>query len=144
MLNIKNKDLIMLGVVFGIALFFVGAIINNIFPSSESDLLSYKVSASIKLIGMGFLTSSMVVGGIIIEDIDKNIKILLLLLGLLILVIYTVGAPSLHWDVSTFGMASTNESYENRPTGYGIPGFELVYAIIGVVFISYLIRKNKK
>ena len=55
MLNMKNKDLIMLGIIIGITFFFVGAIISNVFPSSSENLLSYKVSASIKLIGIGFL-----------------------------------------------------------------------------------------
>ena len=72
MVNLDIKKIIIAGFIVGIAFFFIGAIISNVFPSSETDLLSYKVSASIKLIGIGFLTSSMVVGGIIVEDIDKN------------------------------------------------------------------------
>ena len=73
----KNKDLIMFGMIVGIAFFFVGAMISNVFPANESDLTSYKVSASMKLIGIGLLTTSMVVGGIIVEGIDKNLNTLL-------------------------------------------------------------------
>ena len=139
MFNMKNKDLIMFGIIIGIMFFFIGAIISNIFPSTESDLTSYKVSSFIKLIGMGFLVSSMVVGGIIIKDIDNNLKLLLLLLGLILLIIYTIGAQSLHWQVS--GMEGTveteSETYEARPTGYGMPGFELIAAVIAIIIGSF-------
>jgi len=141
----KNKDLVMLGIIVGIAFFFIGSIISNVFPSNESELISYKVSASIKLIGIGFLTSSMVVGGIIIEDIDKNLRTLLLLLGLILLIIYTVGAQSLHWNVSSLASPSS-ESYNERPTGYGTPGFEAVYvifALIAVLLIAKIKRRNR-
>jgi len=142
MFNMKNKDLIMLGIIVGIAFFFIGAIISNVFQSSETNLISYKVSASIKLIGMGFLTSSMVVGGIIVEDIDKNLKMLLLILGLILLIIYTIGAQSLNWSVSgMLGSPSTSsEAYSNRPTGYGVPGFEAVYAIVAMAAVLLISR----
>ena len=142
MFNMKNKDLIMLGIIIGIAFFFIGAIISNVFPSDETNLLSYKISASMKLIGMGFFTSSMVVGGIIVEDIDKNLRMLLLILGLILLIIYTIGAQSLNWSVS--GMAgsssSSSEAYSSRPTGYGIPGFEAVYGIIAIAAVLLISR----
>ena len=47
----ESKNLIILGIVVGIGLFFIGAIIYNVFPSSEADMISYKVSAVIKLLG---------------------------------------------------------------------------------------------
>jgi len=144
MMNMKNKDLIMIGIIIGISFYFIGAIISNIFPSSEASLISYKVSASIKLIGLGFLTSSMVVGGIIVNDIDKNLKILLLLLGLILLIIYSVGSQSLHWNVPVSGMLpSGSQSYDSRPTGYGIPGFEAVYLIVAMIAV-FLIAKIKQ
>ncbi|MCX6672150.1 MAG: hypothetical protein NTX92_09550 [Euryarchaeota archaeon] len=95
------KSVIMLGLIVGIAFFFIGAIISNIFPSSSTDFLSYKISSSIKLLGIGVVIGSMVVGGIYIEDIDKNLKLLLLLLGLVLLVIYTIGSQSLEWYIPT-------------------------------------------
>ena len=142
MLNMKNKDLIMLGIIIGIAFFFIGAIISNVFPSDETNLLFYKISASIKLIGMGFLISSMVVGGIIVEDIDKNLKMLLLILGLILLIIYTIGAQQLNWNVSGM-LPSSSDAYNSRPTGYGIPGFEAIYAIMAIAAVL-LISKIKR
>jgi hypothetical protein len=145
MLNMKNKDLIMLGIIIGIAFFFIGAIISNVFPSDETNLLSYKISASIKLIGMGFLISSMVVGGIIVEDIDKNLKMLLLILGLILLIIYTIGAQQLNWNVSgMLGSPSSSEAYNSRPTGYGIPGFEAVCAIAAIAAVLLISRIKRR
>lgn len=143
-MKIKMKDLVMLGIIIGIAFFFIGAIISNIFPSSETDLLSYKISGSIKLVGIGALTSSMIIGGITIEDIDKNFKLLLLLLGLVLLIIYTVGSQSLQWYIPTSSQTpSGNLSYDNRPTGYGIPGFEMI-AVLGALGIALFILKKKR
>ena len=149
MFGMKNKDLIMFGVIIGIGLIFLGAIINNVFPSSSEELAGYKVQAFIKMIGFGFLTSSMVIGGIIIEEVDKNQRILLLIFGLIILLIYTIGSVQLDWNV-TSGMisgdvASEGEAaYEYRPTGYGTPGFEFIFLIAAVicVFISKKIIKR--
>lgn len=142
-MKIKMKDLVMIGIIGGIAFFFVGAIISNVFPSSQTDLMSYKVSGSIKLIGIGALTSSMIIGGIIIDDIDKNLRLLLLLLGLVLLTIYTVGSQTLQWYVPTTSQTPTgNQSYENRPTGYGIPGFELI-SLLGALTIALFVLKKK-
>jgi hypothetical protein len=142
-MKMKMKDLVMMGIIVGIAFFFIGAIISNVFPSSQTDLLSYKISGSIKLIGIGALTSSMIIGGIIIEDIDKNLKILLLLFGLVLLIVYSVGSQSLQWYIPTTSQApSGNESYAHRPTGYGVPGFELL-SVLGALLIASLILKKK-
>jgi len=146
MSGIKSKDLIMLGLIIGIALFFVGAMINNVFPSSETDLLGYKVSAFVKMIGLGFVVSSMIVGGVIVEDIDKNLKILLLLLGLILLLVYTIGAQQLHWDISSYTDDSVSESeaaYKERPQGYGTPGFEIMYTVVAIIAVI-LIAKVKR
>jgi hypothetical protein len=136
------KSLIMLGLIVGIAFFFIGAIISNVFPSSSKDLLSYKISSSIKLLGIGVVICSMVVGGIYIEDIDKNLKLLLLLLGLVLLVIYTIGSQSLEWYIQTSQTPTGNESYEHRPTGYGVPGFDLMLGL-GALVITLLILKKR-
>lgn len=146
MLNLKNKDLVMFGLVIGIALFFIGAMISNVFPSSESNLIGYKLSSFIKMLGLGFVVSSMVVGGIIVKKIDKNLKILLLLLGLILLIVYTVGAQQLHWDVASSPESSDSfeeEAYEDRPTGYGVPGFEIISTIIAIAALL-LIAKIKR
>lgn len=142
MVKINMKNAIIAGFILGIAFFFIGAIISNVFPSSESDLLSYRVSAVVKLIGIGILTSSMVVGGVILKDVDKNQKTLLLIIGLILLLIYTVGSPSLQWDIETSGEAPDEESYDSRPRGYGVPGFELISIVIAIAIVFYLKRKS--
>jgi MFS family permease len=136
------KSLIILGLIVGIAFFFIGAIISNVFPSSSTDLLSYKISSSIKLLGIGVVIGSMVVGGIYIEDIDKNLKLLLLLLGLVLLVVYTIGSQSLEWYLPTSQTPTGIESYEHRPTGYGVPGFELIL-VLGALVITLIILKKR-
>ena len=135
----ENKDLIILGIVVGIGLFFIGAIIYNVFPSSEADMISYKMSAVIKLLGLGILTTSMLVGGIIIEDIDKNLKMLLLLLGLIFLMVYSIASPSLEWKLPSSGGNLT--AYDTHPTGYGTPGFEIIPALLAIAVIALLGRK---
>ena len=147
MFGMKNKDLIMLGIIVGIAFIFIGAIISNVFPSSESDMIGYQVSAFIKMIGIGFLVCSMVVGGIIVEDIDKNIRMLLLLFGLILLIVYTIGAQQLQWDISYAAMDAGESpgdiAYEERPTGYGVPGFEIL-SVFAAAFVAILVIKFKK
>jgi len=139
----KVKTLVMLGIILGIAALFIGAMINTIFPSSEANLVPYRVSASIKLIGIGLFTSSLMVGGIAMEDIDKNVKLLLLLLGLVLLIVYTIGSQALQWNVPTSSQTpSENQTYNNRPTGYGIPGFE-TYTLLAAFIIALGILKRK-
>lgn len=92
--------------------------------------------------GVGVVITSMVVGGISTEDLDKNYRLLLLLLGLVLLVIYTVGSQSLEWYVPTSQSPTGYESYERRPTGYGIPGFEIIPSL-GALFITLLILKKR-
>jgi hypothetical protein len=142
-MKMKIKDLVMLGIIGGIAFFFIGAIISNVFPSSATDLISYKISGSIKLIGIGALVTSMIVGGIIVEDIDKNLRLLLLLLGLILLIIYTFGSQSLQWNVPISGMSSGSDSYQYRPTGYGVPGFETI-SVLGALLITLLLLMRKR
>jgi len=142
-MKMKIKDLVMLGIIGGIAFFFIGAIISNVFPSSATDLISYKISGSIKLIGIGALVTSMIVGGIIVEDIDKNLRLLLLLLGLILLIIYTFGSQSLQWNVPISWMSSGSDSYQYRPTGYGVPGFETI-SVLGALLITLLLLMRKR
>ena len=143
MKNLEIRNVIIAGFIIGIALFFIGAMIINIFPSSESDVLSYRTSAVIKLIGIGILTSSMLVGGVIIKKIDQNQKTLLLIIGLILLIIYTIGSPSLQWEVDTTDEPLVNESYEDRPTGYGMPGFELIPLVVAIAFVLYWKQKKR-
>jgi len=149
-LIMKNKELIMVGMVVGIGFFFLGAMISNIFPSDAENLLSYKVSAFIKLTGIGILTACMVVGGIIIVKIDRNLRMLLLLLGLILLIIYTIGSPVLSWDISGM-VASPSEAeyeetaYEEKPDALGTPGFEAIYVLVAIAsFIMIRKFRNKR
>jgi hypothetical protein len=157
-LEIKNRDLVMIGIILGIMIFFAGAIVSNVFSSSQEDYLSYKVSAFLKLMGIGILTASMIVGGIIIVKIDKNLKMLLFLLGLVLLIIYTIGSPMLSWDTSNSdapeafsmsGSESNNDSdqtaYDQRPEALGTPGFEAILVISSIgLLIAYKHIKNKR
>lgn len=138
-MKMKMTDIIMIGVIVGIAFFFIGAMISKVFPSSETSLLSYKIAACAKLFGVGVLISSMVVGGIILENIDKNLRLLLLILGLILLIVYTVGSPSLEWSVR-----SGTSTYGSRPTGYGVPGFEFILPMLAtLVIIAWKQRKKR-
>jgi hypothetical protein len=132
----KKKDMIILGIIVGIAFFFIGAIISNVFPSSQTDLLPYKVSAVIKLLGLGVLTTTMLVGGIIVEDIEKNLRLLLLLFGLIFLVIYSIASPALEWKIPSYSSGNS--------TGYGVPGFELVVVIVALIGSLVLIQIRKR
>jgi len=151
MLGIKNKDLIMLGIIIGIAFFFIGAMISNVFESSADDQVEYKVQFFIKMIGYGFLVGSMVMGGIILDDIDKNMKMLMLLFGLLLLIAFTIGIQGLQWsapesyDIGTYS-SSSEAAYEDRPTGYGAPGFEMIYALVAMitVFVAAEIKRLRQ
>jgi hypothetical protein len=139
----SDKDLIMFGIIVGIAFFFVGAIITNVFPSSDSNLVPFKTSAVIKLLGLGLLTTSMVVGGLEIKDIDANLKTLLLMLGLVLLIIYSVASPVLEWRIP--GWAEEGSSaYDFRPTAAGIPGFEVLLVLLAVGIILLIIRYKWK
>lgn len=142
-MKITIKNLVILGLIIGIACFFIGAMISNVFPSSSTNLLSYKVSGSIKLLGIGMIVSSMVVGGIYTENLDKTYKLLLLLLGLALLVIYTIGSLSLEWYIPTSQTPTGNETYEQRPTGYGLPGFESII-LIGALTVTLVLLKKKQ
>jgi len=136
----KDKEKIMTLMILGMVLFFVGAIVYKVFPSSETDLFSYKASATLKLIGLGFLVISMLVGGIILKDIDRNMKLLLLILGLILLLIYTIGSPSLEWKLKY----DWQTPYSSKPTGYGIPGFEIPLLVISLLVGTILLKRKIK
>ena len=144
-----NKNLLILGLIIGIACLFIGAMIANVFPSSSENLTSYKVTAAIKLIGLGFLTTTLILSGIIYYDIDKNLKFLLLFLGLMLLLIYLIGSPFLRWDVSQTGTGlfdysqdDTSIVYNRRPTALGTPGFEILLVVLSIIGI--LVYKRVK
>jgi len=139
----KNKDLLMLGIIMGIAFFFIGAMITSTFQGNDENLLPYKISSFIKLFGLGILTTSLIVGGIITDDINKNIKLIILIIGLVLLLVFTIAAQFIKWDVSTMdynsffsptsgGQDSSGTAYERRPA---TPGFELIFAVIAIIMV---------
>jgi hypothetical protein len=84
----NKKNMMILGIFFGVMLFFIGlASFIVLGPSSSTNETPRQVSAVLKLTGMGFICISMIVGGFFIEDIDKDAKILLLIFGLLLLLL---------------------------------------------------------
>jgi hypothetical protein len=149
-MKMKTKDIVMLGMVIGIGLFFIGAMISNSFPSDSENLTSYKVSAFIKMLGIGVLTASMVIGGIIIEKIDKNLKMLLFIFGLILLIIYTIGSIDLTWHVESpvsgsLGEDTKEDIDESKPEGYGAaPGFEVIGVLTALSAILFFYKKRYK
>ncbi len=146
-MKLGMKELVMLGFSVGIAMLFFGAIVSNVFPSTETNMVPYKASSSIKLLGIGVLICTMLVAGIRLDGVDKNLKLLLLILGLVLLIVYTVGSASLEWNLPTTqsGGNQNNSGYSTRPTGYGIPGFEAwmaLGALAAVFAVLYLQRRR--
>jgi hypothetical protein len=148
----KNKDLIMLGIIVGIAFFFVGGMINSTFEGDEDNHTPYKLSSAIKLAGLGVLISTLIIGGIIDSDLNKYFKITLLIIGLVLLLIFTLAGQFMKWDISSTddtpieGASSSDGSnqqtaYEKRPA---TPGFEIVLAILAILSILGLKKINKK
>ena len=87
-MDLNKKNLMILGLILGIMLFFIGlASYIALGPSSSTNQLPKQVSAVLKLSGMGFICISMIVGGFFIEGIDKDAKTLLLLFGVIFLLL---------------------------------------------------------
>jgi hypothetical protein len=87
-MELNKKNLMLLGIFFGVMLYFIGlGSYIALGPSTETYELPRQVSAVLKLSGMGLICISMIVGGFFIDDIDKNAKILLLIFGLFFLLI---------------------------------------------------------
>jgi len=139
------KDLVMLGVSAGIVLLFVGGILSTVFPGSATDLLPYRVSASVKLLGIGGLICTMIVAGLRLEGVDRTLRLLILILGLVMLVIYTAGSSFLEWNVPSYMTGNQTVAYESRPTALGIPGFETGVALgaLVLVFAALAFRRRR-
>ena len=87
----NKHDLMIVGLGFGIILFFIGIGIYFLLgPSTENNLIPQQISSLIKLSGMGILVISMIVGGFFDEKIDKDTKSLLLLFGVILLLMNIV------------------------------------------------------
>ena len=84
----NKRNLMILGLGFGIILFFMGlgaAILLG--PTTEDYQLPRQVGGIIKYSGMWLICMSMIVGGFFVEKLDKDIKNLLLILGLVLLLL---------------------------------------------------------
>ncbi|RLF46053.1 MAG: hypothetical protein DRN09_00875 [Thermoplasmata archaeon] len=83
-----KKQSMILGLVIGIMLFFIGlASYIALDPSTDTYQLPKQVSAVFKLSGMGLICISMIVGGFFVEGLDKDTKTLLVLFGLIFLLL---------------------------------------------------------
>lgn len=87
-MELNKKNLMILGLGGGILLFFLGlATYILLGPSTETYLLPKQISAIIKFSGMGIIVISMIIGGFFIEKLDKDIKYLLLIFGVVLLLL---------------------------------------------------------
>ena len=140
----------MFGIIIGIAFFFLGAMITSSFPSSEENLTPYRMSSFIKILGLGILIMTLLIGGIIGDDLNKHVKLTILIIGLVMLLVFTVAAQFMKWDISTAqtdswltGSSGTpsesSSAFESRPA---TPGFELLFVVIAIIAVG-IYRKIK-
>lgn len=163
----RTKDWVMFGLFIGIALFIIGAMISSIFvqittteeEAENNDYVPDRASKVVKLIGLSFIITTMVVGGIIGSDLHKYFKLILLIMGLVMLLIFSIGAQFMKWDATPdyvynkdhwyWGsgmMASSSEDIEeDYSSPPSTPGFELIAVIgaIATVAVASKIRRRK-
>ena len=84
----NKKTLMLLGLVVGVMLFFIGlASYIALGPSDATYQLPRQISSVFKLTGMGCICIAMIIGGFFVSDIEKDSKILLLVFGLIFLLL---------------------------------------------------------
>ena len=87
-MKFNKKDLMILGLTVGILLFFFGlATAIALGPTTVDYQLPRQIGSIIRLSGMGIICISMIVGGFFVEKLDKDIKNLLLIFGLVLLLL---------------------------------------------------------
>ena len=87
-MKFDKKDLMILGLTVGILLFFLGlATAIALGPTTDDYQLPRQVGSIIRMSGMGIICISMIVGGFFVEKLDKDIKHLLLIFGLVLLLL---------------------------------------------------------
>jgi hypothetical protein len=75
-----------LGLAGGTMLFFLGMVAYLVLgPSTTTYVLPQQISSVIKLSGMGIVCISLIVGGVLVEKLERDTKILLLLFGVILL-----------------------------------------------------------
>jgi hypothetical protein len=78
----------LLGIVVGVMLFFIGlASYIALGPSDATHQLPRQISSVFKLTGMGLICISMIIGGFFVSELDKDVKILLLVFGIFFLLL---------------------------------------------------------
>ena len=144
-MKLVMRQAVILGISTGIVLLFVGGIISTVFPSTATDLLSYRVASSIKLLGIGGLICTLIVGGLRLEGTDRTLRLLILILGLIMLVIYTAGSAMLEWNVPTYLENHNDSAYQSRPTALGVPGFDtwVFLGALGIVAAALAFRRRQ-
>jgi hypothetical protein len=84
----NKKTLMLLGLVVGVMLFFIGlASYIALGPSNATNQLPRQISSVFKLTGMGCICIAMIIGGFFVNDIEKDSKTLLLVFGLIFLLL---------------------------------------------------------
>jgi hypothetical protein len=150
MKKMRTKDMIMLGIIVGVGFFLIGGMVSSVFPGDDDNLVPYKASSAIKLIGLGILTTTFIIGGIVANDINKYFKLTILIIGLVMLLVFTIAAQFMKWDMVTTYSGSifsgsisssqaTSSAYQSRPT----PGFELIVAFFAII-AALIIGKIKR
>lgn len=84
----EKKNLIAIMVFVGVMTFFIGlASFIALGPATTNEPIAYKISTTIKLAGMGLLCISLIGGGVTIDELDKDIRSLMIIFGVVILLI---------------------------------------------------------
>ena len=94
-MEMNKKNLMILGIVIGVMLFFLGIALNIVLgPATVEDRTSAQVSSFVKLAGAGIFTLAIFIGGIFIESMWIVTRILLVVFGLTLLLV-NIGIISL-------------------------------------------------
>ena len=85
-MKMDKKNFMIFGIEIGIMLFFIGIAINIAFgPTTLTYRTPQQVSSIIKLLGIGFATLSIFIGGIFIEKMELVTRVLLVVFGVVLL-----------------------------------------------------------
>jgi len=86
--NMEKERFMVLVLSIGVMLFFIGIASYIVLgPSTEEYLIPQQVSSILKLTGMSLICISLIVGGFFIEGMDKDIRTLLLIFGVIFLLL---------------------------------------------------------
>ena len=87
-MRLDKQNLLILCIVIGVMVFFLGMIVSFILgPSTSTYTYPKQVSSVIKLTGMGIVCLAMILGSVFVEKIERDSKVLLLIFGVILLLI---------------------------------------------------------